>query len=323
MDDVFEVPAALEGERLDRALALLTGLSRSEIDAVIAEGNVTVGSAGAASRSRRLRAGETVRVAGGIKARQKAAPAGEAAVVFRVVWHDSEVVVVDKPAGLVVHPGAGNRVGTLVNGLLALFPDMAALSGEEETRDRPGVVHRLDKGTSGLVVFARTPRALASLQKQMARRTAGREYLALVAGDVESEAGVIDAPLGRSANDPVRMRVQSGGKGARTGYEVLERFAAPAACCLLRCRLETGRTHQIRVHFASIGHPVVGDERYGTRRLGTWEPLPAGRQFLHAARLSFEHPSTGERETFEAPLPEDLEEVLSTMRRLPSGESRP
>ena len=313
MDDVFDVPVALQGERLDRALALLTGLTRSQVNDVIDSGRVRVGKASVSSHSRKLRAGERVTVVGGAAAVIPPPPAGEPGVAFTVVWSDPDLVVVDKAAGVVVHPGAGNPSGTLVNGLLSQFPDMAAAVTARTPAERPGVVHRLDKGTSGLLVFARTSYALASLQRQMAERTAGREYLALVSGDLDSDAGIIDAPLGRADDDPVRVQVKAGGRLARTGYEVVERFKTPASC-LVRCRLETGRTHQIRVHFASIGHPVVGDNRYGPHRTSSWEPLPAGRQFLHAAALSFSHPVTGERLSFESPLPPDLESVLASLR---------
>lgn len=313
MDEVFDVPVALQGERLDRALALLTGLTRSQINDVIDSGRVRIGKASVSSRSRKLHAGERVTVIGGAAAVVPPPPAGDPGVPFTVVWSDPQLVVVDKPAGVVVHPGAGNPSGTLINGLLARFPDMAAAVAAGTPAERPGVVHRLDKGTSGLLVFARTAAALTSLQHQMAQRTARREYMALVSGDVDSDAGMIDAPLGRADDDPVRVQVKAGGRVARTRYEVVERFTTPAVC-LVRCRLETGRTHQIRVHFASIGHPVVGDDRYGPRRRGSWEPLPAGRQFLHAAALSFSHPLTGERLSFESPLAPDLESVLSGLR---------
>ena len=313
MDEIFDVPVALQGERLDRALALLTGMTRSRVNEVIDSGRVRVGRASVSSHSRRLQAGERVIVVGGAGAGVTPPPAGDSGVPFTVVWSDLDLVVVDKPAGVVVHPGAGNPSGTLVNGLLARFPDMAAAVAGDTPAERPGVVHRLDKGTSGLLVFARTAPALASLQRQMAERTATREYLALVTGDLDSDAGIIDAPLGRADEDPVRVQVKAGGRLARTGYEVVERFTTPA-CCLVRCRLETGRTHQIRVHFASIGHPVVGDDRYGRRRRGSWEPLLPGRQFLHAVALSFSHPVSGERLRFESPLPPDLESALASLR---------
>ncbi|HEX4864611.1 MAG TPA: RluA family pseudouridine synthase, partial [Acidimicrobiales bacterium] len=276
MGEHFRVPSALDGERLDRILALLTGLSRNEVNSVVDGGQVLVGANRVTSRSRRVREGEDVTVEGPLPPIALQPPGPEPWVDVPVVYSDEDVIVVDKPAGLVVHPGAGTRTGTLVQGLLARFPDLAGAGGEAE---RPGVVHRLDKGTSGLLVVARTPAAFASLGAQMAARTVGREYIALVVGVIESDEGLIDAPLGRSSLDPTRMRVQAGGRAARTEYEVIRRYSEPAATTLVTCRLQTGRTHQIRVHFASIGHAVVGDERYGTRRLGSWEPLPRGRPF--------------------------------------------
>jgi 23S rRNA pseudouridine1911/1915/1917 synthase len=203
-----------------------------------------------------------------------------------------------------------------VHGLLARFPELAALedpTGAAGQRDRPGIVHRLDKGTSGLMVVARSAEARASLVAQMARRAVGREYAALVIGSVGSDAGLVDAPLGRNDSDPTRIRVQSGGREARTWYQVEGRFDVPVATTLLRCRLETGRTHQIRVHLASIGHPVVGDDRYGPSRLKGWSPLPAGRPFLHAASLSFEHPRSRDPMSFSSPLPQDLSRLIETI----------
>jgi 23S rRNA pseudouridine1911/1915/1917 synthase len=322
MGEPWPVPAALGGERLDRALSLITGLSRSEAGALIDARRVRLGQRVATTRSRRVRAGETVEVEGSIQ-RGAAALEADAAVEVPVVWCDQAVVVVDKPAGLVVHPGAGNRSGTLVQGLLARFPDLASLgderrgpSGSESPASqsdvrRPGIVHRLDKGTSGLLVVARTADARESLVRQLAARTVGREYLALVRGAIESDAGVVDAPLGRSSTDPTRIRVQAGGRQARTRYEVIGRWETPLPSTLVRCRLETGRTHQIRVHLATIGHPVVGDDRYGVRGAGGWRPLLPGRHFLHAAMLSFDHPSTLERLRFDSALPSDLQAVLA------------
>jgi 23S rRNA pseudouridine1911/1915/1917 synthase len=234
-------------------------------------------------------------------------PTGDAGVEVDVVWSDELVVVVNKPAGLVVHPGAGNRTGTLVQGLLARFPDLGELVDQA---DRPGIVHRLDKGTSGLLMVARTAQAHASLVGQLARRQVGREYLALVTGDVDGDAGLIDAPLGRAERDPTRIRIQAGGRDARTRYQVEDRFDHPQPLTLLRCRLETGRTHQIRVHLASIGHPVFGDKRYAGASGSDWSPLPPQRPFLHAAVLAFDHPTSGERLSFSVPMPEDLLSVL-------------
>ena len=310
MGESFLVPSALDGERLDRTLALLTGLSRNDVNAVVDAGKVMVGSKRVTSRSRRVREGEEVTVEGPLPSAQARRPGAEPWVDVPVVYSDDDVIVVDKPAGLVVHPGAGSHTGTLVHGLLARFPDVAGAGGEA---DRPGIVHRLDKGTSGLLVVARTPAAFASLAAQMAGRTVGREYVALVLGSIESDEGLIDAPLGRSPAEPTKMRVQAGGRPARTEYEVVERYIEPVSTTLLASRLQTGRTHQIRVHFASIGHPVVGDERYGSRKLGNWDPLPRGRPFLHASKLEFDHPKTGARLAFKSPLPPDLSGVLASI----------
>jgi 23S rRNA pseudouridine1911/1915/1917 synthase len=174
---------------------------------------------------------------------------------------------------------------------------------------RPGIVHRLDRGTSGLLVVARSPRAYASLTDQLARRRVERRYLALVRGHMPAPAGVIDAPVGRSARDRTRMAVAAGGRSARTRYEVVAAFDEPEPLSLVACRLETGRTHQIRVHLAAVGHPVVGDDRYGGRRL-----LGLDRPFLHAAELAFTHPATGEQVRFSSPLPPDLQAVLDRLR---------
>ncbi|HWE57357.1 MAG TPA: RluA family pseudouridine synthase [Acidimicrobiales bacterium] len=314
----WEIPAALEGERVDRALALITGLSRREVNDVLDAGRVRVGRRAVTSRSRKVRAGEHLIVDGDLEPEVVPAPAADPDVDVPVLYQDEAVIVVDKPAGLVVHPGNGNREGTLVHGLLARFPDLAALGDDEKTVDRPGIVHRLDKGTSGLLVVARTPEARRSLIGQLSDRTMGREYLALVFGRVDADGGLIDAPLGRSDADPSRIRVQSGGRPARTRYDVRTRYEEPVPTTLIGCKLETGRTHQIRVHLSSIGHPVVGDERYGGRNKSSWpdlfEPfLPFGRPFLHAAALVFDHPVTHRAVRFEAPVPTDLAGLLSVL----------
>jgi len=215
------------------------------------------------------------------------------------------VIVVDKPAGVVVHPGAGQRSGTLVQGLLARFPELADVGDPA----RPGIVHRLDKGTSGLLVVARTPPAHASLVAQLASRAVDRRYLALVWGRMEAGRGVVDGPVGRSSADPTRMAVSARGRPARTRYEVVQRFREPIELTLVECRLETGRTHQIRVHLAAIEHPVVGDARYGRGR----PPFAMSRPFLHAARLAFDHPADGRRCQFHSPLPADLESIREAL----------
>jgi 23S rRNA pseudouridine1911/1915/1917 synthase len=313
MPEAWELPGVLDGERLDRALALLTGCSRRRADELIDEGRVSVDDRVMASRTRRVRAGERLSIAGPVGRPGGQGLQGDADVEITVVWSDDAVIVVDKPAGLVVHPGAGNRSGTLVQGLLAQFPDLGALAdraGGTDDDNRPGIVHRLDKGTSGLLVVARTNEARKGLMAQLAARQVGREYLALVAGMVEADAGLIDAPLGRADRDPTRIQIHTGGRPARTHYRVEGRYDRPLPTTLVRCRLETGRTHQIRVHLASIGHPVIGDQRYGGAGPAGWDPLRPGRHFLHAATLAFDHPITGERLSFSSRLPADLRAAL-------------
>jgi len=296
-----QVPESLAGERLDRAVALLCDVPRSEASALVASGAVQLGGAAVTTRARRVTAGQWLDVdvpeatEGGLAALHP-----DPSVDVPVVAADEAVIVVDKPAGLVVHPGAGNPTATMVQGLLARYPNLARV-GEPH---RPGVVHRLDAGTSGLLVVARTPEAYRSLVDQLAARTVERRYLALVWGVVEADSGLVDAPIGRSATDPTAMAVAAAGRSARTRYTVLERFREPAVT-LVECRLETGRTHQIRVHLAAIGHPVVGDARYR----GDRAPLPADRPFLHAHRLGFDHPDSGRRCRYESALPPDLEDV--------------
>ena len=221
MVEGWALPGALDGERLDRALALLTGYSRRQIDELIGEGRVRVDARVIASRARRVRAGERLSISGLLIRGADVMPEADGRVEVTVVWSDEEVIVVDKPAGLVVHPGAGNRSGTLVQGLLARFPDLAGLAerpGEDGDRDRPGIVHRLDKGTSGLLMVARTEVARTSLTSQLAARTVGREYLTLVRGIVAADSGLIDAPLGRDGRDPTRIQVLASGRSARTRY---------------------------------------------------------------------------------------------------------
>lgn len=229
-------------------------------------------------------------------------------VDFGVVFEDADLAVVDKPAGLVVHPGSGHQSGTLVHGLLARYPEIAVL-GVGDRRDRPGIVHRLDRGTSGLLVVARTADAQENLTEMMARREVSRRYLALALGELEADNGLVDAPIGRSDQDPTRMTVSANGREARTSYRVLERFREPEPATYVECTLETGRTHQIRVHLSAIGHPVAGDPRYG----GTRGAIVVGRPFLHAYRLAFTHPISGVELAFESTLPDDLVEVLAQL----------
>lgn len=291
------VPAALGGQRLDRVVAMVTGLSRSESAALVAAGAVAVDAA--VVENGRLRLVEHQHLCIEVPmAVEEPLPGPEPGVAVPVVYEDEDVIVVDKPADLVVHPGAGHRDATLVNGLLARFPEIAGVGDPQ----RPGIVHRLDRGTSGLLMVARSPRAYDALVGQLARRSVQRRYRALVWGHPESPRGLIEAPIGRSVRHPTRMAVATGGKEARTRYEVEATFDVPGPLALVGCRLETGRTHQIRVHLAAIGHPVVGDDRYG----GVRQTLPMARPFLHAEHLGFDHPGTGAAMAFDSPMPPDL-----------------
>ncbi|MGA1346193.1 MAG: RluA family pseudouridine synthase [Ilumatobacteraceae bacterium] len=304
------VPSALAGERLDRVVSLMADISRAVAAQLGADGGVEVDGRPERSGKIRLVEGQVVMVDEG-RIPSQGAPVADVGVEFRVVHTDEWVIVVDKPAGLVVHPGAGNTEGTLVNGLLARFPDLAGV-GEAH---RPGIVHRLDAGSTGLLVVARTATAHEHLVEQFADHSATRQYVALVWGHPEAPHGIIDAPLGRSRRDPLKMAVVADGRPARTEYRVVSRHRAPAECALLECTLETGRTHQIRVHLASIGHPLIGDPWYGQRR----PTLGLGRPFLHAARLEFDHPAGTGRAVFESPLAPDLVALTSTLETVPES----
>jgi 23S rRNA pseudouridine1911/1915/1917 synthase len=292
-----EIPPALGGERLDRIVSLITDASRSAAAALVVAGGAQVDGAVVTSGKVRLQVGQLIDV-DETKLPVAELPAADATVEFAVVFADDDVIVVDKPAGLVVHPGAGNPDSTLVNGLLAKYPELVGV-GEPH---RPGIVHRLDIGTSGLLVIARTEHAYHSLVSALSRHDVDRVYRTLVWGHPDNPNGVIEAPIGRDHRDPMRMAVVVDGKQARTRYNVLAEFRSPAEVASLQCQLETGRTHQIRVHLAAIGHPVVGDGAYGGARSGIVTPRP----FLHAARLNFAHPVNGEPMSFTSPLPDDL-----------------
>jgi 23S rRNA pseudouridine1911/1915/1917 synthase len=299
------VPRALDGQRLDRVVAMIAGYSRSEAAALVDAGGVTIGGRAVTTRSHRVAEGDALEVAATDRSADDVLTP-DPTVDVPVVYEDRDLLVVDKPVGLVVHPGAGQRSGTLVHGLLAHYPEIR----EVGQPDRPGIVHRLDKGTSGLLLVARSQPAYEALVAMLAGRRVERRYRALVWGAVDSPTGMIDAPVGRSARDRTRMAVTLSGKEARTRYEVVRGFTDPVAVTELACRLETGRTHQIRVHMASIGHPVVGDSRYGGRRPSLWSPRP----WLHAEHLALEHPVTAEPLAFESPLPYDLAAVLAGLR---------
>ena len=294
------VPPECAGLRLDQALArLLPEHSRSRLKGWIDAGRVIVDGAAAAPR-RKLAGGERIDVEP--DAADVAVAAAPQAIDLAIVHEDDATIVVDKPAGLVVHPGAGNRDGTLLNALLHRYPELATIA-------RAGIVHRLDKDTSGLMVVARTPVAQTDLVRQLASRGVKREYLAVVRGDV-AKAVTIDAPIGRHPVHRTSMAVVERGKEARTHVAPVERFGVAT---LVRCTLETGRTHQIRVHLMAIDHPLVGDPTYGARR--TTAGVPAfGRQALHAHRLDFAHPVTRRALAFESPAPADFAALLVALR---------
>jgi 23S rRNA pseudouridine1911/1915/1917 synthase len=304
IDGPITVPAALEGDRVDRALSFLTGWPRAAVQDLVDAGFVLIDGR-AVAKSHRLHEGDVLEVLEEPPLESDFRPVAEPDVEVEVRFADDDVAVVAKPAGLVVHPGAGHAHGTLVNGLLARF------AGIESVGDpmRPGIVHRLDRDTSGLLAVALSSRAYDSLVSQLAARSVERVYVALVWGHLSSSRGMIDAPIGRSGARRTRMAVRSAGKEARTEYRVVEAFDAPQ-CSLVECKLETGRTHQIRVHLSAIGHPVVGDGTYG----GSRDQIPLPRPFLHAATLGFDHPVSGERLRFEEPLPPELQVVLERAR---------
>ena len=305
----LEIPQELAGLRLDSALArLLPEHSRTRIKGWIDAGQVQIG---------RLRSKPRDKVTSGSRVWLRVSvevPAREVVpetMPLDIVFEDAEVLVIDKPAGLVVHPGAGNVRHTLQNALLGLDPGLAALP-------RGGIVHRLDKDTSGLLVIARTLQAHTALSRQLLARSVAREYRA-VCGGVMTGGGIVDEPIGRHRSNRLRMATRRDGRPARTHYRVLERYRGHT---YLRVKLDTGRTHQIRVHMAHLKHPLVGDPVYGTRLArprGAGDALMAAlrgfkRQALHAAALAFDHPASGERLTFEVPVPPDLAGLLAALR---------
>lgn len=307
----FLVEGADAGQRLDAWLARrLPDLSRSRIQALITAGRVLLDDR-PARPSARLRESQSVALE--VPAPVAAEPVPED-IHLEVVYEDSSLLVVDKPAGLAVHPGAGRATGTLVNALLHHVRDLSGVGGVL----RPGIVHRLDRGTSGLLVVAKNDSAHVALARQFAGRTVEKEYLAIVVGVPRAREGTVSAPIGRDPIHRQRMSVRATRtREARSTYRVLEAF--PGAS-LLRVRIHTGRTHQIRVHLASIGHPVAGDATYGgtspTSRDAATRAVLAQlkRPALHSARLAFDHPVEGKRCTFESPLPADVELVLARLR---------
>ena len=312
----FVVPADCAGMRFDQALAkLLPEYSRSRLQDWIEQGQATLGGA-TVSVKQKVWGGEEIAVQP--QAHPSEQPHQAEDIALDVLYEDDALMVINKHVGLVVHPGSGNWEGTLLNALLHHAPQLAEVP-------RAGIVHRLDKDTSGLMVVAKTLTAQTALVRQLQARSVKREYLALVWGEVRRD-GTVDAPIGRHPAQRVKMAVVEGGKPAVTHYHVEECFLAASTgsgrgCTLVRCRLETGRTHQIRVHMAHIGHPLVGDSVYlkGAQRCAPQlRELLHGfpRQALHATRLALEHPVSGELVEWHAPLPQDFERLLQEIREV-------
>jgi 23S rRNA pseudouridine1911/1915/1917 synthase len=305
------VDAGAAGERLDRWLAAhVADVSRARLQELIDAGLVQVDGV-ARKRAYRLQGGERIELDVPPRTQDELRPE---AIDLAIVYEDDDVLVVDKPAGMVVHPGAGHAEATLAAAALAHAPAIAAVGGAR----RPGIVHRLDKDTSGLLVLAKTPRAYDSLTRQLAARTVKRRYVAIVHGRTRATAGVVDAPIGRDPHHRQRMAIQPAGKGKRavTRWRALERFPQ---FTLLDVTLETGRTHQIRVHMASLGHPVVGDRTYGGKLR---PPVAFEGLALHAAGLSFLHPGTHAVHEFTASIPARIEGLLCHLRNTPDAGPR-
>jgi 23S rRNA pseudouridine1911/1915/1917 synthase len=301
MEKTVALEADGSGERLDTFVARrCPDLSRSAVQRLIREGRVTIGGRPARA-GQRLERGDRVLVKASAPEDDALAPEP---APLNIIHEDDDLLVVDKPAGMVVHPAAGAPRGTLAAALLAYRPELAGVGGAE----RPGIVHRLDRDTSGLLVVAKNEAARAALARQWKDRQVEKGYVALVHGWLEPPEGIIDAPIGRDARHRQRMAVVEGGRAARSAYRVRRLLVSgPEGTdrySLVDVRPLTGRTHQIRVHLAAVGHPVVGDRVYG-------RPSPfVGRQFLHACRLTFRHPVDGRPLEFESHMPEDLQQAL-------------
>ena len=294
-----------DGERVDRVIAFFSGLSRSKVSDLISKRLILRNGIPIKKGSEIVHTNDEISMPNLVDEAVEEIASDES-IDFEVVFEDDSVIVVSKPSGLIVHPGSGIANGTLVNGLAAQFPDLREIGDPT----RLGLVHRLDKGTSGLLIVARTPEALDNLKFQMQERDIHRQYFAIVAGHLESNKGVVDAPLGRDPKNPLKRAVINSGKYARTHYEIDQKYELPFKVSILNCRLETGRTHQIRVHLAAIGHPVLGDELYGGRTSFNIE----NRLALHAKMLTFLHPKTKNLMNFESPLPAELTSMKDTFR---------
>lgn len=297
------IPDPLDGERVDRVVSMLMGLSRAAASDAIENKLVTLDGNLVTKGSQRVATDQELSIDDIVL--EEAPPiSDDPSVEIDYVHIDEDVLVIAKRPGQIVHPGSGHKTGTIAQGVIAAYPEVREVGQPE----RPGVVHRLDKGTSGIFVIARTAVAYDSLTRQLRERTVSRRYLALAWGHPDTPRGVIEAPIGRAVRDPTRMVVRNDGKSARTSYRVEATWDEPVVA-LFACTLDTGRTHQIRVHLEAIHHPVVGDGRYGAARGSLGMERPA----LHAAELGFEHPTTGEWLEFATPLPADMQSVLSDL----------
>jgi 23S rRNA pseudouridine1911/1915/1917 synthase len=300
----LEVPSDLDGARVDKVLATMLGVSRAQARHLIDDGVSIDGTP--ARPADRVAEGSSITT----PTPEKAVGLEAEEVEFDVLYEDDTVIVVDKPVGVVVHPGAGRSRGTLAAGLLYRYPEIEGVGSV----DRWGLVHRLDKDTSGALIVARTALGYENLVGQLKRREITRVYICLVQGRFDAPTGTIEAPIGRDPNRPMRRAVVQGGKSATTHYEV-DREYPEFGCSLLTVRLETGRTHQIRVHFLAVDHPVIGDKIYGAKT----PKLTSPRTFLHASRVEFNHPITGEPVGVHSPLPSDLRAVLDSLGQHGTG----
>ncbi|HEV2583157.1 MAG TPA: RluA family pseudouridine synthase [Ktedonobacteraceae bacterium] len=309
----YSIDSEAAGQRLDRYLTqAMQEMSRTVVQQLIVDGAVLVNDK-TSKPGYVLRAGDAVQVTtpGNRQSQQAMRPL---ALDLDIIYEDNDILVVNKPAGLVVHPAPGHRDDTLVNALLAYLPQASSAdsSGSLDAPARAGIIHRLDKDTSGLLIVAKNARAQQALVEQMKRREIVKRYLALVDGVVSPDRGSIDAPIGRDPRNRQQMAITAvGSRDARTHFQVVQRFARHT---LLLLQLETGRTHQIRLHLKAIGHPVVADPVYGSGNV--LKHVPLHRQFLHASQLQFRHPITGQQLELEAPLPDDLRAVLAKKEKL-------
>lgn len=322
MESLVKVPPSDSMKRIDKLLAEKTGITRSRIQSMLDEGLITVGGK-PVKANYRVREGDEIVIT-------PAKPLETGALIaedlpINILYADSHIVVVDKPAGMVVYPSAGHPRGTLMNALKLRLGNLASVGGPL----RPGVVHRLDKDTSGVMVVALSDEAYYGLVEQFKTRAIDRSYVALLYGAIKGERGEISLPVGRSESDRKKMSTRTRrGKMALTSWEAIERFYGAT---LIRAKLGTGRTHQIRVHFASVGHPVLGDRTYGKKISIEFKRPPTNgkgsltlsRQMLHAGLLGLTHPVTGKYMEFRSPLPEDMETVLSKLRQVKQSEPYP